>query len=42
MGYYLNNAEVYTMYKEADSVSVRRLEARKAIEAQDEMGLELR
>lgn len=38
----MDDMAVYTMYKEADSVSVRRLEARKAIEAQDEMGLELR
>lgn len=36
----MDDMAVYTMYKEADSVSVRRLEARKAIEAQDEMGLE--
>lgn len=33
---------VYTMYKDSDETSVRRLSAPKAIVAQDEMGLELR
>lgn len=33
---------VYTMYKEGEKTSVRRLSAKKAIEVQDEMGLELR
>lgn len=38
----LDEIAVYTMYKNADSVSVRRLSGEKAIEVQDEMGLELR
>ena len=33
---------VYTLYKEGAETSVRRLSAEKAIEVQDEMGLELR
>lgn len=33
---------VYTLYRECENVSVRRLTAKKAIEAQDDMGLELR
>lgn len=38
----INDIAVYTMYKNDDNISVRRLDARKAIEVQDEMGLELR
>lgn len=38
----LNEMAVYTLYKDAEGISVRRLEGKKAIEAQDEMGLELR
>ena len=38
----IDDIAVYTMYKNDDNVSVRRLDARKAIEVQDEMGLELR
>ena len=33
---------VYTLYKEETETSVRRLSAEKAIEVQDDMGLELR
>lgn len=33
---------VYTLYREKENTSVRRLSAEKAIEVQDEMGLELR
>ena len=33
---------VYTLYKESSETSVRRLTAEKAIEVQDDMGLELR
>lgn len=33
---------VYTLYKDSENTSVRRLSAKKAIEAQDDMGLELR
>lgn len=33
---------VYTLYKDGEGSSVRRLTGKKAIEAQDEMGLELR
>lgn len=33
---------VYTLYKEGEKTSVRRLPGKKAIEAQDDMGLELR
>lgn len=38
----LNDITVYTMYKDDEEISVRRLDAQKAIEVQDEMGLELR
>lgn len=38
----LDDITVYTMYKEDDEISVRRLNAKKAVEVQDEMGLELR
>lgn len=38
----IDDIAVYTMYKNDENVSVRRLDARKAIEVQDEMGLELR
>lgn len=38
----MDDIAVYTMYKEEGGTSVRRLSARKAIEVQDEMGLELR
>ena len=33
---------VYTLYKDSEGTSVRRLDGKMAIEAQDEMGLELR
>ena len=33
---------VYTLYKHTDRMSVRRLDGEKAVEAQDDMGLELR
>lgn len=38
----LNRISVYTLYKDDEGMSVRQLSGRKAIEAQDEMGLELR
>ena len=38
----LNEMAVYTLYKDSKGTSVRRLEGKKAIEVQDEMGLELR
>lgn len=38
----MNQIAVYTLYKDDDGTSVRRLAGRKAIEVQDEMGLELR
>ncbi|MCI7179631.1 MAG: AAA family ATPase [Lachnospiraceae bacterium] len=38
----IDDIAVYTMYKENGETTVRRLSARKAIEVQDEMGLELR
>lgn len=37
-----NDITVFTMYKDEEGVAVRRLNAVKAIEVQDEMGLELR
>ena len=37
-----NNTSLYTLYKEEDEISVRRLSGEKAIEVQDKMGLELR
>lgn len=37
-----DNMAVYTLYKDDDRTTVRRLSGRKAIEAQDNMGLELR
>lgn len=33
---------VYTLYRDAEGTSVRRLSGNKALEVQDEMGLELR
>lgn len=38
----MGDIAVYTMYKDEEGTSVRRLNAEKAIEVQDEMGLELR
>ena len=38
----LDRISVYTLYKDDEGMSVRQLSGRKAIEAQDEMGLELR
>ena len=38
----LDKISVYTLYKDDEGMSVRQLSGRKAIEAQDEMGLELR
>lgn len=38
----LDEITIYTMYKNADNIFVRRLNGKKAIEVQDEMGLELR
>lgn len=38
----LNRISVYTLYKDDEGMSVRQLSGRKAIEAHDEMGLELR
>lgn len=38
----IDDIAIYTMYKDDEGVSVRRLKAEKAIEVQDEMGLELR
>lgn len=37
-----NDMTVYTLYRNGKSTSARRLPARKAIEVQDDMGLELR
>lgn len=37
-----SNTSLYTLYKEEDKIAVRRLSGEKAIEVQDEMGLELR
>ena len=37
-----NNTSLYTLYKNGDCISVRCLSGKKAIEVQDEMGLELR
>ena len=37
-----NDISVYTIYKDDEEIAVRRLEGPKAIEVQDEMGLELR
>lgn len=37
-----NDITVFTMYKDDEEISVRRLDGPKAIEVQDEMGLELR
>lgn len=33
---------VYTLYRKKDKITVRRLSGNKALEVQDEMGLELR
>ncbi len=38
----LDDIALYTLYKDKDGSSVRRLSGRKAIEAKDNMGLELR
>lgn len=38
----VDDIAVFTMYKDDEGVAVRRLNAEKAIEVQDEMGLELR
>lgn len=38
----LNDIAVYTLYKKENKTAVRRMDGRKAIEAQDNMGLELR
>ena len=38
----LDKMAVYTLYKREDETTVRRLDGKKAIEVQDEMGLELR
>ena len=37
-----DDISVYTMYKDDEEIAVRRLDGPKAIEVQDEMGLELR
>ena len=37
-----NHTALYTLYKEDDKITVRRLTGDKAVEVQDEMGLELR
>lgn len=37
-----DNTSLYTLYKNEDRISVRHLSGKKAIEVQDEMGLELR
>ena len=37
-----DNTSLYTLYKNKDRISVRHLSGKKAIEVQDEMGLELR
>lgn len=39
---YTKEMAVYTLYKDSEGTSVRRLDGKMAIEAQDEMGLELR
>lgn len=38
----IDDIAVYTLYKDSEGTSVRRLDGKMAIEAQDEMGLELR
>ena len=38
----LEEISVYTLYKKENKTAVRRMNGRKAIEAQDNMGLELR
>ena len=38
----IDDMAVYTLYKDSEGTSVRRLAGKMAIEAQDEMGLELR
>lgn len=38
----IDDMAVYTLYKDSEGTSVRRLDGKMAIEAQDEMGLELR
>ena len=37
-----DNTSLYTLYKNEDRIAVRRLSGEKAVEVQDEMGLELR
>lgn len=38
----IDDMAVYTLYKDSEGTSVRRLDGKMAIEVQDEMGLELR
>ena len=38
----IDDMAVYTLYKDSEGTSVRRLDGKMAIEAQGEMGLELR
>ena len=38
----LDDMALYTLYKKENMTAVRRMNGRKAIEAQDNMGLELR
>lgn len=38
----LENMALYTLYKKENMTAVRRMNGRKAIDAQDNMGLELR
>lgn len=38
----IDDIALYTLYKDSEGTSVRRLDGKMAIEAQDEMGLELR
>lgn len=40
--YMQDGIAVYTLYRDSENTSVRRLPAKKAIEVQDDMGLELR
>lgn len=40
--YLQDDMALYTLYKDSEGMSVRRLSGRKAIEVQDDMGLELR
>ena len=38
----IDDIAVYTLYKDSEGTSVRRLDGKMAIEARDKMGLELR